>query len=83
MAVAALGAAEAEERRIAERQRDDRRGKLLLVPVLVQPHPGVGVVEIDETGLRRRRVGTSRIQMSTSRAGMSGHARPVSGWVGW
>ena len=36
--IASLRAAEAEQRRIAERQRHDRRGKLLFVAVLVQAH---------------------------------------------
>ena len=52
-----LQAAEAEERRIAERKRHDRRGEVLLVPVLMQAHLGLRVVEIDEAGLRRRRAG--------------------------
>src|SRR5260370_5474905 len=47
--------ADPEEGVVAERQRDDRSGKLLLVAVLMQPHSRRLVVEIDETRLRRRR----------------------------
>ncbi len=48
--------ADAEQGRIAQRQRHDRRGKLLLVAVLMQAHARVRVVEVDEAGLGRRRV---------------------------
>ena len=57
----ALKPADAEQRRVAERQRDDRRGE-----APPRRGPGAGpsararVVEVDEAGLGRRRAGRDR-----------------------
>ena len=54
--VLALHAAIAEERRVAEGERNDGGRELLLVLVLVQPHAGRGLVEIDQAGIGRMRI---------------------------
>src|SRR5260370_14682957 len=50
--VAALQSAEQEVRGQAQRHRDDRRGKILLVLVLMQGHARAGLVAVDQTGIR-------------------------------
>ena len=50
--VAALQSAEQEDRGQAQRHRDDRRGKILLVLVLMQGHARAGLVAVDQTGIR-------------------------------
>ena len=79
----ALKPADAEQRRVAERQRDDGGGELLLVAVLVQAHPRARVVEVDEAGLGRRRArGDLPPRPRGARGGIAGQGRPVSGWAG-
>jgi hypothetical protein len=54
--VAALQPAEHEDRRQAQRHRDDRRTEIVLVPVLMQGHPRAGLVAIDQAGVRRKAI---------------------------
>src|SRR3982074_1232481 len=52
--VAALDAAEQEDRGKPKGDRDDRRAKIVLVPVLMQGHPRAGLVAVDQAGTRRK-----------------------------
>src|SRR5207248_11533833 len=45
-----------EQASVSEREREHGGGKVLLVAVLVQPHPGVRCIGIDEARLRGVRV---------------------------
>ena len=54
--VAALQAAEQEDRRQAQRDRDDRRAEIVLVLVLMQRHAGAGLVAVDQARIRRKAV---------------------------
>src|SRR5580700_7031913 len=51
--VAAFYSAEQEDRRQAQRNRDDRRAEIGLVLVLMQGHPGAGLIAIDQARIRR------------------------------
>src|SRR6266700_1051705 len=51
--VRAFQPAEQEDRGQPQRDRDDRRSKILLVAVLVQRHPRAGRVAVDQAGIRR------------------------------
>ena len=55
--IAAPQTAVTETATVAERNRDHWRGKIILVAVLVQAHPRGRIVEIDQAGLRRMRIG--------------------------
>src|SRR4029077_18962195 len=59
--VAALSSADAEQARIAKRDRDDGSMEFLLIAILVQAHFRGRRVEVDETALRRVRVSRNRI----------------------
>ena len=50
------GAANAEDGRVADRQRDDGRREIRFVLVLVQAHAGAWRVIVDEAGLWRKRI---------------------------
>ena len=65
---------------VAKRDGDDRRGQIRLVAVLVQAHPRVAIVEIDQAGLGQMRIGGQRHMFSTDK-GMAGQALPVNGCV--
>ena len=54
--IAPLGAADPEQRGIAQRHRHDRRIEGLFVAVLMQAHTGGRLVIIDQTGLGRQSV---------------------------
>src|SRR5580704_17314577 len=60
--VAALQSAEQKNRRQAQRHRDDRRGQIKLVLVLMQGHAGAGLVAVDQ----------ARVGCEPSEAGMQG-----------
>src|SRR4029077_17966932 len=49
-------AADSEDGAVSERHRHNRRGEVLLVLVLMQPHLGVAAVVVDEAGLRVSRI---------------------------
>src|ERR1700761_1675980 len=46
--VRSLQATEHEDRRQAQRHRDDRRGEILLIAVLMQRHARTGLVAVDQ-----------------------------------
>ena len=79
----ALKPADAEQRRVAKRQRHDGGGKLLFVAVLVQAHPRGGVVELMRQASGGGAPGAIAAKAARSRGGIAGQGRPVSGWVGW
>jgi hypothetical protein len=54
--IAAARAPDAEQARVAQRDRDDRGSEFLLVTVLVQAHAGAGRVAVDEAGFRIMRI---------------------------
>ena len=79
----ALGAAPAKQRRVAERQRQHGRIEILLVAVLVQPHSGVRVVEVDQAGLGSRRIAARSRQAARAMRGSAARAgrfRDGSAW---
>jgi hypothetical protein len=49
-------AADAKYRAIPERDREDRRGEVVLVHILMQPHLGGAGIMVDEAGLGRRAI---------------------------
>ena len=82
--VLAAGAAEPEQRVVAERDRQDRGGEIGLVAILVQAHPGLAAVEVDQTGLGRGGpAGDGRPTASSSARGIGGQggrSRDGSAW---
>src|SRR5258708_5873570 len=54
--VAPFQPAEQEDRRQPQRNRNDRRAEIGLVLVLMQRHPGAGLIAIDQARIRREAI---------------------------
>ena len=65
--IAAPQTAVTETATVAERDGDDRSGELRLVAVLVQPHPRGKIVEIDQAGFWRMRIGGQQRAICSAR----------------
>src|SRR5258705_13808551 len=75
--VASLQSTEQEGRGQAQRDRDDRRGKILLVLVLMQGHARAGLIAVDQAGIRSE---PAKARMTSRQLGelakRSRHRRP-------